>query len=184
MSEINSIAQGTYTLGQTSATTYQAGPGISITQPSEGTVRISNDETVLWSAADGATSGDMILSESWKNFEKISVTHACTYGGNRPIAPDTVIDTYALTKKGGGIIVCSDQTTTEVTGQSGNNKIFYETQVTFSAINDTTLRFYPAYVKFINYPKNDGTVTGRYGMENSRVYYNIVGINRISGGNA
>jgi hypothetical protein len=49
MSEINSIAQGTYTLGQTSATTYQAGPGISITQPSEGTVRISNDETVLWS---------------------------------------------------------------------------------------------------------------------------------------
>jgi len=43
MSEINSIAQGTYTLGQTSATTYQAGPGISITQPSEGTVRISND---------------------------------------------------------------------------------------------------------------------------------------------
>jgi hypothetical protein len=48
MSEINSIAQGTYTIGQTSATTYQAGPGISITQPSEGTVRISNDETVLW----------------------------------------------------------------------------------------------------------------------------------------
>lgn len=51
MSEINSIANGTYVIGQTSATNFQAGPGISITQPSEGTVRIANDETVLWSGA-------------------------------------------------------------------------------------------------------------------------------------
>jgi len=67
MSEINSIAQGTYTLGQTSATTYQAGPGISITQPSEGTVRISNDETVLWS-------GDKLLSSgtTFNFFEPLS----------------------------------------------------------------------------------------------------------------
>jgi hypothetical protein len=73
MSEIQSIAQGTYTLGQTSATTYQAGPGISITQPSEGVVRISNDETVLWSGnltGNGATAQ---LSEPITNFERIKV---------------------------------------------------------------------------------------------------------------
>jgi len=40
MSEINSIAQGTYTLGQTSATTYQAGNGIQINEPETGIVEI------------------------------------------------------------------------------------------------------------------------------------------------
>ena len=69
MSEINSIAQGTYTLGQTSATTYQAGPGISITQPSEGTVRISNDETVLFDA-NGTSAVSAHLIESITGFER------------------------------------------------------------------------------------------------------------------
>jgi hypothetical protein len=79
MSEINSIAQGTYTLGQTSATTYQAGPGISITQPSEGTVRISNDETVLWSGTltSGATAA---LSEPITAFERIGFAGYCHNG--------------------------------------------------------------------------------------------------------
>ena len=178
---MSSIWDNTYTLGNTSATTLSAGPGIKIDDSTPGVIKVSNDETVLWSAANGATSGDRILSESWKNFEKISISHACTYAGARPIAPDAVIDTSALTKKGAGIIICSDQTITEVTGASAASKIFYETQVTFSAINDTTLRFYPAYVKFINYPTNDGALTGRFKMENSREYYSIIGINRISG---
>ena len=75
MSEnIQSISQGTYTIGQTSATNFQAGPGISITQPSEGTVRIANDETVLWEDTNytyGRTS--VTLSESYKNFERIRI---------------------------------------------------------------------------------------------------------------
>ena len=41
---MNTIYDGTFVLGNTSATTYQAGPGISITQPAEGTVRIGTDE--------------------------------------------------------------------------------------------------------------------------------------------
>lgn len=51
MAEINSIANGTYVIGQTSATNFQAGPGIKVDSPSEGVVRIGNDETVLWSGA-------------------------------------------------------------------------------------------------------------------------------------
>lgn len=44
MSEnIQSISQGTYTIGQTSAINFEAGPGISITEPTAGTVRIGND---------------------------------------------------------------------------------------------------------------------------------------------
>ena len=50
MSEnIQSLSQGTYTIGQTSATNFIAGPGVRIDEPSAGTVRIGNDETVLWS---------------------------------------------------------------------------------------------------------------------------------------
>ena len=79
MSEINSIAQGTYTLGQTSATTYQAGPGISITQPSEGTVRISNDETVLYSGETNISTGT--LSEPATNFNYLRVSFAEKAGG-------------------------------------------------------------------------------------------------------
>ena len=65
---MNTIYDGTFVLGSTSATTYQAGPGISITQPSEGTVRISNDETVLWSGTYSGTSA-IPFTESYKNFE-------------------------------------------------------------------------------------------------------------------
>lgn len=44
MSEnIQSISQGTYTIGQTSATNFVAGPGITIDSPSEGIVRIGTD---------------------------------------------------------------------------------------------------------------------------------------------
>ena len=49
MSEIRSIAEGTFVIGDTNGLTFEAGPGISVSQPSEGTVRIANDETVLWS---------------------------------------------------------------------------------------------------------------------------------------
>lgn len=70
MSEINSIAQGTYTLGQTSATTFEAGPGISITQPSEGTVRISNDETVLFETTANVSTAT--LSENTSAFDRVN----------------------------------------------------------------------------------------------------------------
>lgn len=86
MSEINSIAQGTYTLGQTSATTYQAGPGISITQPSEGTVRISNDETVLFENSAGVSVNNGIAcSENPFNFEELKIYWFCEGNTNRKI---------------------------------------------------------------------------------------------------
>lgn len=67
MSEnIQSISQGTFTIGSTSATNFVAGPGIKIDEPSAGTVRIGNDETVLWS---GAKTSAVTLSESMQNFD-------------------------------------------------------------------------------------------------------------------
>ena len=72
MSEINSIANGTFTIGQASATNFQAGPGIKIDEPSAGTVRIGTDETVLWSGnAESAT-----LSEPITNFQRFKIKAA------------------------------------------------------------------------------------------------------------
>ena len=75
MSEnIQSIANGSFVLGQTSATTFVAGNGIKIDEPSAGTVRIGTDETVLFFAGNdssGYQSGN--LTESIKNFETIKV---------------------------------------------------------------------------------------------------------------
>ena len=74
MSEnIQSISQGTYTIGQTSATNFQAGPGIKIDEPSAGTVRIGNDETVLWSGTYSTDTTQLVCGESIANFEKIDI---------------------------------------------------------------------------------------------------------------
>jgi hypothetical protein len=184
MAEINSIAQGTYTLGQTSATTYQAGPGISITQPSEGIVRISNDETVLWSGT--ATSGDITLSETYKNFEKFGIVHGCTYSYNdRGVAPDSIFDVDTFKLYNCGQIITTDMTKANVTPPTGTNTI-YTTYTQFSAVNDTKLHFAPAQVVFntVAYNTNNVSVTGKWAYENSRRYFKIYGINRISGGNA
>lgn len=81
MSEnIQSISQGTYTIGQTSATNFVAGPGIKIDEPSAGTVRIGNDETVLWSG--DANTGSITASEELSNFNKIEATFSLKTQGN------------------------------------------------------------------------------------------------------
>ncbi len=72
MSEnIQSIANGTFTLGNTNELTFQAGPGITIDSPSAGTVRIGTDETVLWSGSTPVSS--LSFSESRTNFERLKV---------------------------------------------------------------------------------------------------------------
>lgn len=73
MSEIRSISTGTYTIGQTSNLNFEAGQGIKITEPSEGTVRISNDETVLYDNPTNhnvSTSAEFVMSESLWNFHR------------------------------------------------------------------------------------------------------------------
>ena len=68
---MSEIWNNTYTLGNTSATTLSAGPGIKIDSTSvPGTIKISNDETVLYSG-DLTASTTAQLTESWKNFEEI-----------------------------------------------------------------------------------------------------------------
>ena len=88
MSEIRSISEGTFVIGDTNGLTFEAGPGISVSQPSEGTVRIANDETVLWSGtirSDGTTyPASAALSESIENFNYVRVEGYCHNGTEFP----------------------------------------------------------------------------------------------------
>lgn len=120
MSEnIQSISQGTFTIGSTSATNFEAGPGISITQPSEGTVRIANDETVLWSGTYSGTSA-IPFTESYKNFDYVQINFKRSDNLSFVHTFNTNDQTYneislignwcRLTTAGGVSLVCSQYT--------------------------------------------------------------------------
>ena len=165
MSEINSIAQGTYTLGQTSATTYQAGPGISITQPSEGTVRISNDETVLWS-------GDKLLSSG------------TTFNFFEPLSAFERVQLYVARGTDARLAKCNEFFT------SGLNNMTFHVENSFLEgsklwwdmadinINGTSARV------ITNIRKTITTTIADNGAGSPLTLNYAVGINRISGGNA
>lgn len=67
---MNTIYDNTFTIGQTSAINFEAGPGITVTEPTAGTVRIGTDETVLWS---GTAQSGIELSEPITNFGRIGI---------------------------------------------------------------------------------------------------------------
>ena len=70
---MNTIYDGSFVLGQTSATNFVAGPGIRIDEPSAGTVRIGNDETVLWEGDQVGSAFTITASEPPTNFQYIYV---------------------------------------------------------------------------------------------------------------
>ena len=171
---MSEIYNGTFVLGNTSATTLSAGPGISITQPSEGTVRISNDETVLWSGASALTAMNgsanaLNLSESLFNFEKIAVYARPLAAHNvlkvAEFKPDSKTEGFDWLSwfKGGG------------TGGAG------------------AIRFGGAFMQYSDnklWAKSNeffqlSVASGGISMQsNQNIITEVIGINRISGGNA
>ena len=72
-----SIYDGSFTLGNTSACTIVAGPGVKVDDSVPGTIRIGTDETVLYSAnsVTNNTAGQVFpMSEPITNFERIRIT--------------------------------------------------------------------------------------------------------------
>ena len=179
MSEINSIAQGTYTLGQTSATTYQAGNGISITQPSEGTVRISNDETVLWENVNGSAPGGTTkigtLSEPLSNFKTyaIDVAFEAMYPYKRNIFD--VPNQWSTATNVPGVYFMGVTHSNSLKPQELNG--LYDNFNTFG-IGENMVDFYSLGSKVFD----NGTANA--GLTGLSYVYRVVGINRISGGNA
>lgn len=162
MAEINSIANGSFVLGNTNELTFSAGPGIKIDQPSEGVVRIGNDETVLWSGVN--YSGN--LSESVENFNVIKVNFITDDGiqGSEEFLP------------GMGKTITLDSMYVAT-----NSSVWFKaTNYTFSA--NTSFKSYP-FQMYVNNARVSGTWYTKADNAAFRLT-RVVGVNRISGSNA
>ena len=181
MSEpIQSIAQNNYILATQQEVSHDNSLSGNGTVDSPLGVLPGYNETVLWSGT--ATSGDITLSETYKNFEKIGIVHGCTYSyNNRGVAPDSIFDVDTFQLYNCGQIITTDMTIENITPPKGTNTI-YTTYTQFSAVNDTKLHFAPPQVVFntVSYNTNNATITGKWAYEDSRRYFKIYGINRIA----
>jgi hypothetical protein len=166
---MNTIYDGTFVLGNTSATTYQAGQGISITQPSEGTVRISNDETVLWSGTAAPSNFPLTMIEPFSAFEKIEFVWDTRYNGD-----------YGTPTKGTIVYTDNHGSTvptkyTLVEAYPNASQTWWDWWYLENDNNGTTL----SNLKAIYYPMTGGNSATQ---SNCRLF-KVIGINRISGGN-
>ena len=90
---MSEIYNGTFLLGNTSATTLSAGPGIKIDSTSvPGTIKISNDETVLYS---GAYTSAFSVSEPITNFNNIRLV--CHNNRDNEYAFGSIVNTNYFT---------------------------------------------------------------------------------------
>ena len=158
MSEIRSISEGTFVIGDTNGLTFEAGPGISVSQPSEGTVRIANDETVLFENNAGAA--EATLSESFANFDRIRIYF-------RPYTNNPVCQE---------IFYNSNQTYNNMSFMYG----FYEGQQWRSL--KCTFNVGMTLLKILSSYYYEGYAAG-IDVTNTAKIYKVIGINRISGGN-
>ena len=174
MSEINSIANGTYTIGQTSATNFVAGPGIKIDEPSAGTVRIGNDETVLFDSS-ALISSDQVLgttfniSEPITNFERFKIYY--TRFPWTEECPSHQIQEFDSTVPVNVIVLHTTFTTSTATKPN-----WFECTETITNISGTTWK--------LNSCSQRQLPTGN--LDSGWIYlkpYKVIGINRISGGN-
>ena len=165
MSEnIQSISQGTYTIGQTSATNFVAGPGIKIDEPSAGTVRIGTDETVLFTGDRywWADTSPLTASENLSNFETIKVIAMDDWDLSQQEfyfpGYNTGFDISLIGKEGDNLVIKSSKF-----GVNGN-QITLTSQTQCGIASNKTIASTNWTTSFIQFKK-------------------IIGINRISGGN-
>lgn len=168
---MNTIYDGTYVIGQTSATNFQAGPGIKIDSPSEGVVRIGNDETVLYSGAEPTSA--VLLSETWKNFDRLKI-----YVQNKSMDNGlTMVEVRPLEREG--------QTPfyNIVAGFSyglGTNGMIWQNIIGIAT--DTTLTNQSAFGFQNSWTATSPTVR-KNNTNDLNCILKVIGINRISGSN-
>ena len=169
---MNTIYDGSFVLGQTSATNFIAGPGISIDSPSAGTVRIGNDETVLYDSSalisnDLALGTTFNISEPVSNFERFKVyytrfpwTHQC---------PSHQIQEFDSTVHVNVIVLHATFTTS-----TASHTTWYYCSETITDISGTTWKLNSCIQN--QFPNGN--------PDNGHIYlkpYKVIGINRISG---
>lgn len=162
---MNTIYDNTFTLGSTSALNFEAGPGITIDSPSAGTVRIGNDETVLWSGTYQGTDS-ITLSEALSNFDLVRVEWCPYTEASNWLEPKDSVTTKVF------------DNLIHLTGIGVSTNYTYQMLVNIALqVNDTAV----AESYHTSVTMHNGAVN-----ENLRGYkiFKIIGINRISGSNA
>ena len=140
MSEnIQSISQGTYTIGNTNELTFSAGPGIKVDQPSEGVVRIGNDETVLF---DGLTNqitstSSFNLTDDYNKYDYLKIFYYNSFGLSQPYAcsVETFVDTTTETMDVAIPFTC---------GNSTANQSFDRNVIEFTSSSPASVTVYAA----------------------------------------
>ena len=163
-----SIYNGSFVLGDTSATTLSAGPGIKLDTSVPGVIGIGTDETVLWSGSIG-TNSSATLSEPYTNFERIRVAGLCgaTVASNEGYSVD--ISAQSIHELSLGSFTMNS------TGESdGTYNIFEYMPCLFNGTTVTTKagRYLGYWGAKWQYQTNVNFALKR-----------VIGINRISGGN-
>ena len=156
---MNTIYDNTFVLGQTSATNFVAGPGIKIDEPSAGTVRIGNDETVLWSGTYQGT-GSITLSEALSNFDLVRIEWCPYTEASNWLEPKDSVTTKVFNNQ------------IHLTGVGVSTNYSYQMLVNIALqVNDTSVsELYHASVT-LHGSSDTGTLRG-YKI------YKIIGINR------
>ena len=109
---MSEIYNGTFTLGNTSACTIVAGPGVKVDDSVPGTIRIGTDETVLYSGANNLSTSSYNLTESYMNFERMRITFVYNDGYSICREYDTKYDSthipapMGITQTTGGTTYC------------------------------------------------------------------------------
>ena len=175
MSEnIQSISQGTYTIGNTNELTFSAGPGIKIDQPSEGVVRIGNDETVLYTST-GVYNTDIQLSESLSGFNYLKVDYSLSLNRTQSVYSYNSISRIIPTEN---LMTCKQLYLSDMFPNGTNVGQLVIRNVDYTVNDDgTKLNYLNSYQVYFN-----GT-TWTTGSTNMPIY-KVIGINRISGSNA
>ena len=160
------IYDGSYVLGDVSATQIVAGEGIKIDTTEPGVIKVSNDETVLFESPN-ATGTDLTnvfnLSESMANFSKVKVVYRLW---NEGFMPDWFEFDYN-NREGNSTKNVADVFTL-------NPLRFIGGSFNFSANNSfvvNELRYADSSFATTTLDKSRGAI------------YKVIGINRISGGN-
>ena len=166
---MSEIYNGTFLLGNTSATTLSAGPGIKITTDEPGVIKVSNDETVLFENQT-ATTASMILSEPLTNFEYFEIYGHWDYNMVQCIRAYNKVYTNSARGYANAFSLAGYGVGNIATG----NTDFFFCGTDYSA-NDTTITVRKCMRQNLQqnlYSNTDGLYVDK-----------IVGVNRISGGN-
>ena len=162
---MSNIYDGTFILGNTSATTLSAQPGIKLDTSVPGVIGIGTDETVLWEDSNGSQL-PVTVSELLSNFEYIRIEWNPYQENN---AWPMFIDVTTTKVKDGKIHISG-------WGLSNDQMAQVETNI---IIDCSTVNLTVHKIGTITSLGN-GTATSSL---TGYTIFKIVGINRISGGN-